>query len=206
MGFDLFVCSRLRNILHGVLPLIPYRTSHYFYSNKQFHGNANLTSRQTKKEHPMKTHVVLMVALCLGLVVVAQAPAQSNEFLDQVLSEQELSYGSGAYLLLASAGLVPEESTPEEALSYLSERQIALPGKSPETPLSLGEYSFLVMQIYELSGGLMYRILPSPRYASRELSHRGIIQGRAYPGMSISAERGMRILGRVLQLDERGML
>ena len=154
----------------------------------------------------MKIHVVLMVALCLGLLVATQAPAQSNEFLDQVLAETELSYGSAAYLLLASAGRIAEEATPEEAVEYLSSAGIGLGGKSADEPVSLGEYSFLVMQVYELSGGLMYRIAAGPRYASRELSHRGIIQGRAYPGMSISAERGMRILGRVLQQDERGML
>ena len=206
MGCDLLLGFRLKNILHGTVPSILNHKGYNFYSAKQFSSIDILTSSYTKKEHLMKNYVLPLLVLCLGLVAIAQAPAQSNEFLDQVLAETELTYGSGAYLLLASAGLIPEEATPAEALSFLSAEGIALPDKSPETPLSLGEYSFLVMQTYDLSGGLMYRVAAGPRYATRELSHRGILQGRSYPGMSLSAERGMRILGRVLQLDERGLL
>lgn len=150
----------------------------------------------------MKTVLILAI----GLVATLSLGAQSNEFLDQVLSEEELSYGSASYLVLASAGLIDADATAEDAVAHLEREGMGLPGKTAETPLTIGEYSYLLMQVYGLSGGMLYRIVPGPRYASRELSHRGIIQGRAYPGMSISAERGMRILGRVLQLDERGTL
>lgn len=150
----------------------------------------------------MKAVFVLLICA----VATVSVAAQSNEFLDDVLAAPELRYSSAAYLLLASAGLIAEDATPEEAVTYLETEGMGLRGRGADHALRLGEYSYLVMQVYGLNGGLLYRIVPGPRYATRELTHRGIVQGRAYPGMSISAERGMRILGRVLQLDERGLL
>ena len=148
----------------------------------------------------------LAIGLFLLTCVTVVAPAQSNDYLDSVLAEQQLSYGSAAYLVLASAGEIADEATPTEAIAYLDEQGWALSGLGASDAVNLGEYAHLVMQIYDLSGGLMYRVAAGPRYATRELSHRGILQGRAYPGMNLSAERGVRILGRVLQLDERGLL
>lgn len=154
----------------------------------------------------MKRRGILVAAVCVFALAAVNGTAQSNEFLDAVLAEEHLSYGSAAYLVLASAGRIDADASPGDAVSYLEAQDMSLPNKSQDSALSLGEYSYILMQVYGISGGLMYRVLPSPRYATRELAHRGIIQGRSYNGMQISAERGMRILGRVLQRDERGLL
>jgi hypothetical protein len=44
----------------------------------------------------------------------------------------------------------------------------------------------------------MEEVLPSPRYATRELAYLDIISGPAKPGMPLSGERALRILERVL--------
>ena len=53
-----------------------------------------------------------------------------------------------------------------------------------------------------MHGGIMYSILPGPRYATRELAFLGIISGPAKPGMSLSGERALRILEQVLHRKE----
>jgi hypothetical protein len=48
----------------------------------------------------------------------------------------------------------------------------------------------------------MYWVLPSPRYATRELAYLGIISGAAKLGMSLSGERALRILEQMLHRKE----
>jgi len=81
--------------------------------------------------------------------------------------------------------------------------------QAPQRPaaeaLTLGEYCFLLMQAYELKGGLMYRIAPGARYAARELAYRKLIRGKAYPNRTLSGEEALAILrGLLEQLEQTG--
>ena len=89
---------------------------------------------------------------------------------------------------------------------HLSDGGGARLGRGVDEPVTLGEYSLLTMNAFGITGGMMYTLIPSPRYAARELAFREVIQGRAYPRMDLSGERAIRIVGRVLDLDERGQL
>ncbi len=149
---------------------------------------------------------VLLVLLAVLLLPVLSAGAQSNEILDAVLAEEQLTYGSAAWLLLLANSSVTEETTRTEAVAAIARAGIGLPDRAANETVTLGEYALLAMRVFEIDGGFAYRILPSPRYATRELVFLKIIQGHDYPGMSLSGERGMRILGRVLGLRERGLL
>ncbi len=126
--------------------------------------------------------------------------AQSNRFLDDLQAREEASYGQAAVLVLASAGLVGEEATIEEAAALLKERGWAAP-VDLQTPIRLGEYAYLLMRVYGIRGGIWFSLFPGPRYAVRELAWRQMIQGKARPGMTVSGERVVRILGRVLDLQ-----
>ena len=128
------------------------------------------------------------------------AGAQSNEFIDGLLAQEQASYGDAALLVLASAGLVGEGAGAEEALAVLKERGWAA-AREAQQPVRLGEYSYLLMRVHGIRGGLLYTLFPGPRYATRELAWRQMVQGKARPGMSLSGERAMRILGRVLELQ-----
>ncbi len=169
------------------------------------------------------------IAAALGLLLAtAMVSAQSNDIIDAILAEEEMTYGSAAYLLLLAIGELDE--TVDRAAAVAQFRQIdsglAIEGGTvvfqgatarfsqvgdvlnypPIAALTLGEYALLIMQTFEISGGFMYSLAPSPRYAARELTFRRAIQGRSFPRMTISGERGMRILGRILALQEEGAL
>ena len=142
------------------------------------------------------------IALVFLLLSVPWAPAQSNKVLDRILEEEQLTYGSAAYLLLVATGGAKEEVSPQQAVSLAEQEGFALEGLDSADPLNLGQYSFMLMRAFQLHGGIMYRILPGPRYAAREMEYAGVIQGPAIPGMALSGNEGLRMLERVLHQRE----
>ncbi len=119
--------------------------------------------------------------------------SQSNELLDLILSETELSAPSAAYLLASAAGGDTAPDSRESAFSSMEERFAGM-----GTTISAGEYALLLQEQFDLPRGLVSRIAPSPRYALRDLKFLNMIQGRAHTDTPISGERALRILGRIL--------
>jgi len=141
-------------------------------------------------------------AVVFLLFSILWAPAQSNEVLDRILAEEQLTYASAAYLLLTATGRAPDETSPEQAVSLAEQEGFALEGFGPAEGLSLGQYSFMLMRAFQLPGGIMYRIVPGPRYAAREMDYAGVIQGPAIPAMAVSGNEAVRMLERVLHQRE----
>ncbi len=67
-----------------------------------------------------------------------------------------------------------------------------------EDAVTLGQYAYILQEFFDLPAGLMYRLVPGPRYAARSLAAADIIPGRAYPGMHLSGRDALAILGRAL--------
>jgi hypothetical protein len=141
-------------------------------------------------------------ALFLVFVLTAMtAPlltAQSNEVLDSVLGEAAISYANAAYIVGTASGQVPETTAPAEAIPQLEQAGLGLPGRGPTDAVTLGDFSYMLTRAFKIEGGLMYRILPGPRYATRELVYLGMITGPAKPGMALSGERALGILEKIL--------
>lgn len=136
-----------------------------------------------------------MGLLCMLLIPAAVA-AQSAAAMDTLLDEENLTFGSSSYLVLAAAGEISDDTGRSRAAEEISRRIPLFAEKSLDDSISLGEFSYLLMNLSGRSGGLMYRILPGPRYAARELAFHGVIQGDAYPNLSLSGERALRIIER----------
>ncbi len=128
--------------------------------------------------------------------------AQSNLIIDDLLGEEKATFGKTAYLALAAAGIIPEEATLEDAIYVLEKQEWRIDLKEPEDPITLGEFSFLLMKAFNIQGGLMYSIIPGPRYACRELAYLKIIPGNTSPYRAPSGEEVVRILGRLLEWKE----
>ena len=131
--------------------------------------------------------------------------AQSNAVIDDILANEQMTYGHAVYILGVADGTIPERTSVADAHRQ-SQTDGLYFGYEREDPVSLGEFSLMLMETFDVPGGLMYTVLPSPRYAARDLAFRNVIQGDAYPRMAISGERAMRIIGRVLALQEEGRL
>ncbi|MGA2380130.1 MAG: hypothetical protein ABSG85_12580 [Spirochaetia bacterium] len=148
------------------------------------------------------TKRAMFLMLALSAIGVPLLTAQSNEVLDAVLGEATLSYGNAAYLVGTASGRFPETITPAEAAPRLEQEGLGRPGLGPTDPVTLGDFSYMLTRAFGIHGGIMYWVLPSPRYATRELAYLGIISGPAKPGMPLSGERALRILEQMLHRKE----
>ncbi|MFO7731541.1 MAG: hypothetical protein R6V86_12350 [Spirochaetia bacterium] len=148
-----------------------------------------------------KNSLYLLVGY-LFFLSISHLCAQSNETLDRFLEQERAVYGYSAYMVLTAAGELPEEISPQEAASTLSRRGWVESLSASNDPISLGEYSYLLMKVFQIRGGLMYTLFPGPRYAARELKYLQCIPGNSAPGRSISGTDAVQILGRVLEWKE----
>jgi hypothetical protein len=142
------------------------------------------------------------VFLVLLLSIVLPLAAQSNQLLDQLLDQPAASFGDVVYMTLSAAKLVADTATPQEALEALQQQNWKVQILPADAPMPLGEYSFLLMKAFKISGGLFYSLFPGPRYACRELGYLKIIATDARPNRTLSGEEAVRILGNVMARKE----
>jgi hypothetical protein len=145
--------------------------------------------------------LTLLLALAL-LAGVGSLWGQSNELLDELFEEPATTLEQAAYLILTAAARIPDDSSPADAAAALAEQGWTVPERSADEPLTLGEYSYLLMQAFALKGGLMYRIFPGPRYAGRELAYLQLVKGDTSPYRTFSGEEAIGILGRLMEWKE----
>ena len=142
---------------------------------------------------------LIALGLLLSGASLASVWAQSNDLIDALLAEPAASYGKASWLALSGAGHVKPEATPAEALGTLAEKSWTLEGRAAEAPVTTGEYAFLLMRAFGLKGGLMYRLLPGPRYATRQLSYAKLLGPKAAPGDPLSGEQAARLVSELVE-------
>ena len=148
-----------------------------------------------------RTRTLIFCAIVLLMCSVTLA-AQSNLVLDELLEEDQASFGKAVYITLTASGIVPDDSSPEQAVAVLEEQNWGLTLRGADEPITLGEMSFLYMRAFDMKGGIMYRLFPSPRYASRELAYLGFINGDSSSRRIPSGEEALRVLGNLLEWKE----
>lgn len=161
----------------------------------------------------MKGKMVLVgVLFLLGFPLLLYS--QSNEIIDKVLETEKLPYSLAVYLVLTAGEYIPDDASPKEAVEVLRRQEWPglekwykrreargdRTGQSGQVePVRLGDYSYLIMEALGLEGGIMYRLFPGPRYASRELLFKGILDEDVSAGRSVSGEEALRMLRRTLE-------
>jgi len=143
---------------------------------------------------------LLLVLLIAGA---ASLCAQSNQTVDRLLDEKPAVFGDAAYVILSAVGFVSEDSTGEDATAAVADRKLLQKTPSATEAVTLGQVCFLIMQTQGIKGGLLYRLFPGPRYATRELASLGLLKGYTHPNRVVSGEEVMWILGAVLDLKEK---
>jgi hypothetical protein len=138
--------------------------------------------------------------------------AQTASLMDEALSGGAVTYAQAAYFVLEAAGTdFGGSGDIGAAFAYAAERGwLRSNGSSADirdTPIPLGELSFLVMKSFNLKGGYLYRLfrehrIPGSRYAYREMTYRGFITGITDPSRPVSGEKFFGILGKVLDSAE----
>ena len=145
----------------------------------------------------MKTYVLLVCFFfCTVLILFAQTAAE----LDRILETQVVTVSLAARFAMGAQGLLPEglSGSAAETAAYETAYSGGWVKGGPEEAINLQDTAFLLMNVFELKGGIMYTLFRSPRYAYREMVYRRLIQGRAYSNMEVSGTNFLQILGRIL--------
>ncbi len=135
-----------------------------------------------------------------GLPLSAFAP----ERVDAILGSTEVARGDAAYLSVVSAGLMDPGRSPEEALRLVLDLadgtrfQQRTGDPDHNEPVTLGEFSFMLMLAHDIPGGVWYRLFPGPRYSFRELRARRIILEPGLQNQAVDGDRSFRIVTRLV--------
>jgi len=160
-------------------------------------------------KHIKKLFLLLILLLLPALTLSAQTAAE----LDMLLNTQELTVAASARFVLGAAQLLPGNlsGAAAQAAAYELAQSKGWVKAGAGDIIKLKDAAFLIMNAFELKGGLMYSLFKSPRYAYREMVYKKLIQGRADPAMTVSGQRLLHIIGRTLvflgeneQLDSDG--
>jgi hypothetical protein len=141
----------------------------------------------------------IILVLAVSAIVPPALHAQTTAAeLEAVLEAETLSYEQAASFVLRAADL-PVSGT---AFAYALEQKW-LPAKAAANGTAvLDGVSLLIMGAFGIKGGIMFSGFKNPHYAYRELVYQGIIQGRADPGLAVSGDLLLFMIGKVLDRIE----
>jgi len=145
----------------------------------------------------MNKKTFLLIFAIFFLIIPGYLQAQAAEELEAMLGTGVVSCEQAARYVLGSAGTSFHGSAFDHAVS-----RGWIKKSKADDPVTLGKLSFLIMQAFKIKGGMMYSMIPSPRYAYRSMVSRNFIQGAADPAMTVNGDRFMIILGRVLNKED----
>jgi outer membrane protein OmpA-like peptidoglycan-associated protein len=163
--------------------------------------------RKVRFPHKLSAWVFLFPAFyCLFLFVPGGfVQAQTASLMDSVLDSGAVNCSQAAYFVLEAAGMVSNSSGDmAKAFSRAADRGWLPPDAEAEKPIKLGDLSYLIMESFNLRGGLLYQFFRGPRYAYRELSYRRFIPGPGDSSQPVSGGDFFQILGNVLYATENG--
>ena len=138
----------------------------------------------------------------MTLVVLSSFAFEPNR-VDSILERDAIARGDAAYLSVVSAGLMDSGRSPEEALRLVLDLadgtrfQHRTGDPDHNEPVTLGEFSFMLMLAHDIPGGVWYRLFPGPRYSFRELRARRIILEPGLQNQAVDGDRSFRIVTRL---------
>ena len=147
----------------------------------------------------VKTSMLCVVFLVASAVFSA---ADEVEVIAELQAAEELSYRDGAYAVMVAAGILPGSASPEAALNPALRGMLGWDSRPIDEPLTVSGFSVLVMEGFDIPGGLMYRIAPGPRYAVRALRFRRILLERLDANDRITGVEALRIIGNAIEWTE----
>jgi hypothetical protein len=146
------------------------------------------------KCNPALVFLPVLLALSAGSFLYGQTAAE----MDGLLDAGEITWAQACRFALSASGTLGEHASAPAAFDAARERGWLPKGAAAEGPVKLGGLSFLMMQTFAIKGSSLYALFPGPRYAYRQMDYLGLLPGRRDPGLKVSGERFLQILGGVL--------
>jgi hypothetical protein len=123
--------------------------------------------------------------------------AQTAAELDLILEAEEISFAQASRFVLTAADAADGAMEASSVFDLAKESGWLPKQAAMDSPIRVGELCFLMMGAFHIKGSFLYTLFPGPHYAYRELDYFGLIPGRPDPGLKVSGERFLQILGMV---------
>ena len=149
-----------------------------------------------------KNKVFLILTVLIFMAAAAGISAQSMQVIDDLLAADQALFGDSVYMVAVGSGIADESVSTAKAVEIISDKGWNVENKKGDSPITLGELSFITMQAFDLEGGIMYMLMPSARYAVRELAFEGVISVEAHPGNAVKGDEVLRIISGAVDLKE----
>ena len=130
--------------------------------------------------------------------------------------DQEYLHPEAALIITGVAsGSFHAMDIPENPMERFGEIGISIPlqirQQLEEEPSSIpwtsvGAFSFLITQLYDIPGGILYNFIPSAHYATKELQHLGLLPPDIHPRQPISAVFASELLEEIDLMLEKGAI
>ncbi|MBQ9494136.1 MAG: hypothetical protein IJR50_00680 [Treponema sp.] len=113
--------------------------------------------------------------------------AQRAEYITDMIETSTATYGKVSYLSAVYQGLVGESASYADAFIALQKAGQIRSSVGQNDVVSLKELSRIMAKLWNIKGGLMYRITKgSGRYAFRQFKADGILSNDANPSKKVS--------------------
>ena len=145
-----------------------------------------LTPHDNQKEKIILVFVVF-------LVFPVFLNAQIASLYETVLESQAVTCEQAAVFILGST----VKFNYNNAFDFAAEEGW-LKNVKPDDKITFARLSFLLMKVFDIEGGIMYRLIPGPHYAYRSMVSQSFIQNVCDPSMKVSGQNFFLILGKVL--------
>ena len=146
-----------------------------------------------------KLFFVLLTALSVSL------SAQYAQRMESLLSEQELKWSTASVFALEASEKLGFTGG-DDAFRFALDRKWLPKDAGPGDIVLLSDAARLLMQAFDLKGGIFYSIGKSSHHAYRELVHKNVIIGRTDPKMVVTGEEYLYMINRILSIKEEAAL
>ena len=137
------------------------------------------------------------------LLFILSAPlfSQTAARLEALLEKTELTWLEAAAFVL-EASEAGSSSNAQEAFDFAAGNKWLPKNAESGGTAQLNGVALLLMQSFNLKGGMFYSMTKSPHHAYRELVFKKVIRGNTDPLMSVSGKDLLLMIGRLLAMRE----
>jgi len=133
-------------------------------------------------------------ALCfIAALLLVPVYSQDAGLLTAILEKKAANYADFSYMLVSEIGM---ECSPFEAYTYCDRFDSFNFTTAVNTPITVKSVSFFLMNNYGLTGGIMWSVFKSPRYAYKQLKNDGFWKPGTDPDSILSGRDLVRAVSR----------
>jgi outer membrane protein OmpA-like peptidoglycan-associated protein len=153
--------------------------------------------------HSLGKRFVFVITLALAGVLALPISAQTAQKVEDLLNQPAISWSAAARFALEAAEKATLDN-PDEAFQFAASRNWLPKNSVASGNARLNGVALLLINAFDLSGGLLYSLVKNPHYAYRELVYKEVIQGKADPEMTVSGQQFLFMINRILAIRDAG--